>query len=195
MYVQLSYTTAAAVLVSLLSDNPNALTVLSKVTVPANNSYAYFTVTGVGVGMANVTATGVKPAAAVPVRISMPKFVVSLASTSNAGQKATITVYAEDSLGNTRNLVSPVTVSLASTNPNRRSTSRRGRPLYRRALCSTRQAPTRSPPPCRRAVATPRERDDHDDWRVGAHDRGGLALLQPGLRDHQGGPVRHLEER
>jgi plastocyanin len=120
MYVQLSYTTSAAVVVSLASDNPNVLTVPSTVTILANNNSAYFTVTGVGVGTANVTATatGVKPATAVQVRISMPKFVVSLASTSNAGQKATITVYAEDSLGNTRNLVSPVTVSLASTNPN-----------------------------------------------------------------------------
>jgi plastocyanin len=120
MYVQLSYTTAAAVVVNLASDNPNVLTVPSTVMIPANNSYAYFTVTGVGVGMANVsaTATGVKPAAVVAVRISMPKFAVSLASTSNAGQKATVTVYAEDSLGNTRNLASLLTVSLASTNPN-----------------------------------------------------------------------------
>jgi len=120
MYVQLTYTTAAGVVVNLASNNPNVLTVPSTVTIPANNSYAYFAVTGVGVGTANVTATatGVKPAAAVPVRISMPKFVVSLASISNAGQKATITVSAADSLGTTRTLTSPLTVSLASTNPN-----------------------------------------------------------------------------
>src|SRR5206468_264865 len=74
---------------------------------------------GTGPGTANVTATatGVRPAAAVPVRISTPKVQVSVSSNTSAGQKTTVTVYAEDSLGTTHNPTAPLTVTLVSSAP------------------------------------------------------------------------------
>jgi len=119
MYVSLPFYTADSVIVSLASTDPAVLTVPAQVTIPKAATYAYFPVTGTGLGTANVTATaaGVKAAVAVPVRISTPKFQVFLGSTTNAGQKTTVTVYAEDSLGTTRTPLAPLAVTLVSTLP------------------------------------------------------------------------------
>jgi len=51
------------------------------------------------------------------VRISTPRFVVSLTSTTSAGQKTTVTVYSQDSVGTYRNPVAPLTVTLVSSVP------------------------------------------------------------------------------
>src|SRR5881394_1379471 len=113
MYVSLPYSQAAdSVTVNLASSDPAVLTVPAQVIIPKGTNYAYFPVTGIGVGIANVTATALntKPATALPVRISRPKFQVSVSSATNAGQKNTVTVYAEDSLGTTRNPSVPLTV-------------------------------------------------------------------------------------
>ena len=119
MYVQLPYTTLAALVVSLSSDNTGVLTVPATVTIPAGQSSAYFNVTGVAPGTANVTATaaGARPSPAVPVRISTPMLSVSMSSTSFAGQKQTITVYSRDSVGNYRTPALPLTVTVASSSP------------------------------------------------------------------------------
>ena len=120
MYVSLPFSQAAeSITVSLGSSNPSVLTVPAQVIIPKGTNYAYFSVTGTGLGTANVTATAanVKPAAAVPVRISQPKVHVFLSSATNAGQKATVTVYAEDSLGTARNPAAPLAVTLVSSAP------------------------------------------------------------------------------
>ena len=119
MYVQLSYYTATDLVVNLASDNALVLTVPNTVTIPANSNYTYFTVTGRGIGTANVTATaaGVKPAPQVPVRISPPKLQLFFTTSTLVGQKNTLTVYAEDSAGAARDLNSPLTVTLTSSDP------------------------------------------------------------------------------
>jgi plastocyanin len=120
MFVSLPYSQAAdSVTVSLASSDQAVLTVPAQVIIPKGTNYVYFPVTGVGIGIANVTATALdtKPAAAVPVRISRPKFQVSVSSATNAGQKTTVTVYAQDSLGTTRNPSTPLTVTLVSSVP------------------------------------------------------------------------------
>jgi plastocyanin len=94
------------------------LTVPASVTIPAGSYYAYFDVTGTGIGVANVTATAAKAKpVTVPVRISTPKLQVSLSSTTNAGQKYTVTVTAQDSLGVIRRPTAPVIVTVASSLP------------------------------------------------------------------------------
>lgn len=120
MYVSLPYSQAAdSVTVNLVSSDPAVLTVPAQVIIPKGTNYAYFPVTGVGVGIANVTATAVnaKPATAVPVRISRPRFQVSLSGATNAGQKTTVTVSAQDSLGTARTPSAPLTVTLVSSVP------------------------------------------------------------------------------
>ena len=120
MYVILPYSQAAdSITVSLASSDPAVLTVPAQVIIPKGTNYAYFPVTGVAAGTANVTATAVnaKPATALPVRISRPKFQVSVTSATNAGQKTNVTVYAQDSLGTYRNPAAPLTVTLVSSVP------------------------------------------------------------------------------
>jgi plastocyanin len=121
MYVSLPYYTNDSMTVSLASGDPAVLTVPSQVTIAKASNYAYFAVTGTGIGTANVTATAanVKPAVPVPVRISTPKFQVSLNSATIAGQKTTVTVYSQDSLGTMRNPAAPLTLALASSVPAR----------------------------------------------------------------------------
>jgi len=119
MFVSLPFTTAESLTVNLGSDNPSVLTVPAQVVIPKNTNYAYFSVTGTGLGFANVTATAVrlKPAAPMPVRISKPRFLVSLGGASSAGQKTTVTVYSQDSVGGYRNPAAPLTVTLVSSVP------------------------------------------------------------------------------
>jgi plastocyanin len=119
MYVSLSYAVSDSTTISLASSNPAVLSVPAQVTIPKGTSYAYFPVTGNAIGSADVSATasGVKAATPVTVRISRPKFLVSLSSATNAGQKSTVTVYAQDSLGTARNPSAPLTVTLVSSVP------------------------------------------------------------------------------
>src|SRR5207302_9904643 len=62
------------------------------------------------------TAGGVRPAAAIAVRVAPPKLRLFLSGATSAGQKASITVQASDSTGAGHNLVAPLTVTLVSTN-------------------------------------------------------------------------------
>jgi len=120
MYVSLPFSQAAdSVTVSLASSDPAVLTVPAQVVIPKGTYYAYFAVTGTAPGVANVmaTAANLRQAVPMPVRISTPKFLVSLGGTSIAGQKAAVTVYAQDSLGNMRNPVAQLPVTLVSSVP------------------------------------------------------------------------------
>ena len=120
MFVSLPFSQAAeSITVNLASSDPAVLTVPAQVVIPKGTNYAYFSVTGTGVGTANVTATAanVKPAVAVPVRISTPRFIVSLTGATIAGQKTTVTVYSQDSAGTYRNPAAPLAVTLVSSVP------------------------------------------------------------------------------
>ena len=121
MFVSLPFNTADSMVVNIASDNPAVLTVPAQVTIPKNSYYAYFSVTGTGLGTANVTATAptLKPAVPMPVRISRPRLLVSLGGATSAGQKATVTVYSQDSVGGYRNPAAPLSVTLVSSVPGR----------------------------------------------------------------------------
>ncbi len=119
MYVQVPFTAQAAITVTLTSSNPLVLTVPSSVTIPAGSYYAYFDVTGVGQGIATVSATasGFYAATPVGVTIGQPRLAVSLSSTVTVATANTLTVYAEDANGIPRNVTQALTVTLTSSNP------------------------------------------------------------------------------
>jgi plastocyanin len=118
MYVDIPYTTDSALVVTLQSSNTGVLTVPPSVTIPANGSYAYFTVTGVAKGVADIIATAPHSLPDTQlVVISQPKLSITFTSVANAGQKYTLTVYARDSLNSIRNVTAPLSVTVASNNP------------------------------------------------------------------------------
>ena len=118
-YVQLNYTTGSDVTVDLSSDNPGVLQVTPSVVIPANSYYAYFDITGISLGTATISATSPDAKAATPVlvRVSQPRLVISMPTTVITGTNYGITVVTADSLGNYRDVTSPVTVSLGSSLP------------------------------------------------------------------------------
>jgi plastocyanin len=118
LYVSVPYTAFDTIFVSLGSSDPAVLTVPTQVKIAKGANFAYIPVTGTGVNTANVTATAsnVKAATPMPVRISTPRLLASMAVTVNAGQANFITVISRDSSGNTRNVAAQVTVTVASTN-------------------------------------------------------------------------------
>ena len=118
MYVDIPYTTDSALVVTLQSTVPGVLTVPSTVTIPAGGNYAYFDVTGVAKGVSSVIATAPRSFPDTqPVVVGQPKLSFSFTASANAGQRYTMTLYARDSLNNIRNVVAPLTVTLASSNP------------------------------------------------------------------------------
>ena len=119
MAVQIPFATPSALTVTLGSSNPSVLAVPNTVTIPANNSFATFSVTGASQGTANVTATaaGFYAAAPTPVGVGQAKLAVSFPTSVNVGQKNTLTVYAEDANSNVRTVTQPVTVTLVSSVP------------------------------------------------------------------------------
>jgi hypothetical protein len=119
-YVYLGYTTAAPVVVTLTSSDPTKLTVPATVTVPANNSSAYFTIAGVTAGNATITASSpiTHPSVPAGLHVSKPRLLVQLPASVTANQKNTLWVYAQDSLGTANyNVSAPLTVTLVSSNP------------------------------------------------------------------------------
>ncbi|HXI34775.1 MAG TPA: Ig-like domain-containing protein [Gemmatimonadales bacterium] len=119
-YVYLGFNTVAPVTVSLTSSDPATLTVPATVTVLAGQSSAYFQITGVAAGTATITASSpiTHPSVPAGLRISTPKLVIgSLPASVTVGQKYTVYVYAQDSVGNYQNVVAPLAVTLTSSNP------------------------------------------------------------------------------
>jgi len=117
-YVYLGFNTVAPVVVTLQSSNPGVLTVPAAVTVPAGQSSAYFTITGVAGGTATITASSpiTHPSVPAGLRISTPKLVVQLPANVTAGVKTNVFVYAQDSAGTANYTVAaPVTVTLVSS--------------------------------------------------------------------------------
>jgi plastocyanin len=120
LYVQLPYSSESSLVVSLNSSNSAAATVPATVTIPAGGNYFYVPVTGVGSGSTNITATAPHSHAAtgVSVLVSKPRLQISFTTSVNAGQKNTVTVYAQDSTGaHNRVVTAPVTVTLVSSDP------------------------------------------------------------------------------
>jgi plastocyanin len=119
MAVSIPFAAPTPIVVTLGSSNTAALTVPSSVTIPVNSYSVSFNVTGVSQGNATVTATAPGFYAALPVVVTVgqPKLGVSFTSSAIVGQKSTLTVYAEDANGTSRNVTQPVTVTLASSVP------------------------------------------------------------------------------
>ena len=122
MYVYLPFTNDSAITVTLASSDPGVLTVPSSAVIPARNGSVYFSVTGVANGTATITATATGKArsgTSPGIPVGTPKLQLFFAANTNVGQKYTLTVYAQDSLGVARNVAAPLTVTLASSDPTR----------------------------------------------------------------------------
>jgi plastocyanin len=120
MYVTLPFTNDSAMIVNLTSSPAGVLAVPATVTIPARATYVYFNVTGVAAGTATVTATApgkAKAGTSSAIPVGTPKLHLFFTANTNVGQKYTLTVHAEDSLGVARNVAAPLTVTLTSSNP------------------------------------------------------------------------------
>jgi plastocyanin len=119
MYVAVPFTNDSAVIVSLSTSPPGVLGVPSSVTIPARAGSVYFNVTGLAAGTAHVSATApiATSGTSSDIVVGQPKLQLSLPSNAVVAQKTTLTVYAEDSLGVFRNVASPLTVTLVSSDP------------------------------------------------------------------------------
>jgi len=119
MYVQLSFTNDSAVVVTLTTSQAGVLSVPGTVTIPARVGYVYFDVIGVSTGAATISGSagiarkGTSPA----IQVSKPKLQLSLSANPNVGQKYSLSVYAEDSLGTARDVTVPLSVTLVSSDP------------------------------------------------------------------------------
>ena len=117
MYVQVPFSNDSAVVVTLTTSPVGLLSVPPTVTIPARTGYVYFDVVGVSFGAATISGSaaiarnGTSPA----IQVSKPQLQLTLSANTNVGQKSTLTVYAEDSLGTPRNLAVPLTVTLTSS--------------------------------------------------------------------------------
>jgi plastocyanin len=118
MSVSLPYVTDSLLVLSLSSTNTGVLTVPLFDTIPAGGSSASFTITGVALGQADIIVTAPHSYPDTQrVTVGTPRLFVSLASTTSAGQQYSISVTTQDSLGNTRAVSAPLTVTLASSVP------------------------------------------------------------------------------
>jgi len=70
-----------------------------------------------GTAHVNATAAIARPGTSADIRVGQPKLQLSLASSPNVGQKYTLSVQPLDSLGNSRNVTAPLTITLVSSDP------------------------------------------------------------------------------
>lgn len=118
-YVQLpGVYPSTAMTVTLSSTNPAVVTVPGSAVISTNTYYVYFDVTGVSAGQASIIATApnARPDT-IPITIGSPRLTVTLGATMVVGSKATITVYARDSLNVIRPVSTPLTVTVSSSDP------------------------------------------------------------------------------
>jgi uncharacterized protein YjdB len=119
-YVQTQNNVATPLVVNLISTDPRVATVPATVTIPANSSYAYFTITAqdtLGTIQVQATATGYGPTS-VNMQVTAPKFVITATSTLNTTSSSTpINVYATDANGTQHEVNDSVYVTLASSAP------------------------------------------------------------------------------
>ena len=120
LYVALPFTNDLAVDVTLSTAPAGVLSVPTSVTIPARNGSVYFTVTGLASGTASVSASApaiARGATSAAIRVGQPRLALFLSTNTNVGQKTTLTVHAQDSLGNARAVTTPLTVTLVSSDP------------------------------------------------------------------------------
>lgn len=119
-YVYYDNALTTPVTVNLVSSDPTVATVPATVTVPANSNYAYFSITGgdtIGTVAITATATGYSPVS-MTVAVGKPRFQIYTSATgTTTTPPGTITIYAVDQTGAARNVIEPVTVTLASSQP------------------------------------------------------------------------------
>ena len=116
MYVTLPFTNDSAVTVTL-SSNPAVLSVPPSVVIPARNSYVYFNVTGVAAGSATVTGTApiAKLGTSSAIVVGQPKLLVAISATAYVGQHWGLSLYSQDSLGNTHAVTAPLDITLSAS--------------------------------------------------------------------------------
>ena len=118
-YVYIPNAVSTAVPVHIKSGDTTIAAVDTLVTIPANNSYAYFTVRGHRVGQTTFTYTAVGYSQATTTMIvTTPRLTFCCSTTfNNFTADNAFTVYSADSFGNVRAVISPVRVNFASTAP------------------------------------------------------------------------------
>jgi plastocyanin len=120
MYVQVPFTNESPIVVTLGTSPAGVISVPPTVTIPARAGYVYFAVNGVANGTAHVTATAqlAKPGTSTDIVVGQPKLQLSLqSSTPNVGQKYLLFVQPLDSLGTSRAVSTPLTITLVSSDP------------------------------------------------------------------------------
>jgi hypothetical protein len=118
-YVYTPNNVTAPLVVSLSSSNPGSVSVPSSVTIPTNSYYQYFPVVGNATGTAQfiATATGYQPDTASYV-VTSPRLTACCNATfNNFGPGGNVTVYTSDTLRNAHYRLSPLAVSVVSTDP------------------------------------------------------------------------------
>src|SRR5262249_31306698 len=119
MFVAVPFTSDSSVVVSLSTSPAGVLNVPPTVTIPAGSGSVYFNVNGVAGGTAHVNATAAiaRSGTSADIRVGQPKLQLSLAPSPNVRQKDTLSVQPLDSLGNSRNVTAPLTITLVSSDP------------------------------------------------------------------------------
>ena len=117
-YVYAPTTTNVAIPVTLASTDSTKTSVTPAVTIPAGNNYAYFTITGTGLGAATLSAaaTGWTAANTIAAITTTPHVGICCNNTiyTTSGIQ-NLTIYAEDSLKNAHYRVNSLAVSLRSS--------------------------------------------------------------------------------
>lgn len=114
--VQIPNGIATNLLVSLSSSDSTILGTPATVTIPAGQTYAYFTIRGMGLGAATVLASvaGYQPDTGA-YTVTTPRLqIYGGATINNFGPRRSLTVYTEDSTGTAHSPMAPVIVSLVS---------------------------------------------------------------------------------
>ena len=119
-YVYTPNSVGTDLVVSLTSSDPRVATVPATVTIPAGQSYLYFTITAqdtIGTVQISANATGYSPTS-VNMQVTIPKFTLSVSTTLNTtSQPSQFTVYATDANGQGHPVNRDVVVTLASSAP------------------------------------------------------------------------------
>jgi len=119
VYIQTPNNVTAPLAVSLANSNPTSVSVPSAVTIPTNTYYQYFNVVGNATGAAQLiaTATGYQADTA-SYTVTSPRLLASGSATlNNFGPGEYVTVYTADSLRTAHYRMSPLAVSVVSTDP------------------------------------------------------------------------------
>jgi hypothetical protein len=111
-----------ALTVSLESSAPSVFNVPTTVTIPAGQSQVYFTVEGINLGSAMLTAsaTGFNPASDLNITVAVPDLVFNSPSNTRVGSTSSFNVYANTSgayYPTYQTAISPITVNIVSSAP------------------------------------------------------------------------------